>query len=117
MKSKETKKVFFVRHFSLLSVIVLDKDRNRPAKRCQVAGYVFKRLINIHEIRKIEVFYEIVDFCVLDICSKPISVLLKNCPERQNLLEVARTAKSCSKRQKLLNSSRAQSGQAKNQTI
>ena len=38
------------------------------------------------------------------------NILLKNCSERQNLLEVAKTAKSCSKRQKLLKSCRAQSG-------
>ena len=39
-------------------------------------------------------------------------ILLKSCSERQNLLEVARTAKNCSKRQKLLKSCLAQSGQA-----
>ena len=39
-------------------------------------------------------------------------VLLKNCSERQKLLEVAGTAKSYSKRQKLLKSCRAQTWQA-----
>ena len=47
--AKET--IFFVRHFSRLSAIILDEDRNRLAKRCQVAGYVFQRLINIQKIR------------------------------------------------------------------
>ena len=46
-------------------------------------------------ILKNEVFYEIVDFFLLDI---------KSSSERQNLLEVAGTAKSSSKRQKLLKS-------------
>ena len=32
---------FFGLHFSQLSVLIIsDKDRNRPAKRCQVIGYV-----------------------------------------------------------------------------
>ena len=35
-----------MRPFSRLSVIILDEDRNRLAKRCQVTGYVFKRLTN-----------------------------------------------------------------------
>ena len=39
-------------------------------------------------------------------------MLPKGCSERQNLLEVARTAKSCFKRGKLLKSCRAQSVQA-----
>lgn len=39
-------------------------------------------------------------------------ILLKNCSERQKLLEVAGTAKSYSKRQKLLKSCRAQTWQA-----
>ena len=54
----------------------------------------------------IEVFYEIVDFPVLDMslnlhfaqnCSEK-----QNCYETQKSLEVSRTAKSCSKRQKFL---------------
>ena len=32
---------FFGLHFSQLSVLIIsDKDHNRPAKRCQVIGYV-----------------------------------------------------------------------------
>ena len=42
------------------------------------------RLINTHEV-----FCEIVDFFGFDMCSKPIMVLVKNCPEKQKLLEVA----------------------------
>ena len=32
MKTNETKTAFLVRHFSRLSVIILDEDHNRPAK-------------------------------------------------------------------------------------
>ena len=39
VKSNETKTAFFVHHFSGLSVTILDEDRNRSAKRCQVTGY------------------------------------------------------------------------------
>ena len=52
-------------------------------------GYVFKTLINIQEIR-IEVFYEIVDFFMLDVCSKPI--FCSNIAQKgKNVLEVAWT--------------------------
>ena len=71
--------------------------RSPSGHQCKVkmSGSEKKNLI----FKKIQVFYEIVDLFVLDMCSKPI--LFKNCSERQNLLEVARTAKICSKRQKV----------------
>ena len=47
--------------------------------------------------RKIEVFYQIVTSSVLKTFN-----LVKSCPEKQKLLEVASTEKSCSKSQKLL---------------
>ena len=58
-----------------------------------------------------EVFYEIVDFFVLDLCSKPIfcSKLLRKAKLARGQ---ARTAKSLFTRQKLLKSCRAQSGKS-----
>ena len=71
---------------------MLDKDRNRPAKRYQVTGHLFSFL---------RAWYVLYTY-----------ILLKSCSRRQNLLKVARTAESCSKRQTLLKSCRAQSRQA-----
>ena len=61
--------------------------------------------------RSIEFFLEIVDFIVLDVCSKSKSCQ-KNCSERQKLLKVVRTTRSFSQRRTLLKSFREQSGQA-----
>ena len=89
----------------------------RPVKRGQVRDIVFKRLLNIYQRGQssldieeipvnIEVFYVIVDFFVLDVCSKPI-FCSKIAQKDKQLFEVSRTAKSYSKRQKLLKSCRA----------
>ena len=52
-------------------------------------GYAFKRLINIQEFRiETEVFYEIVEFFMLDMCYKPI--FCSNIAQKgKNVLEVA----------------------------
>ena len=69
--------------------VALDKDRNRPA---------FKRLINIQEIRINSSFWRnrwlLRTWYVLE-----TYMLFNRCSEKQNLLEIARTAVSCSKRQ------------------
>ena len=73
---------------------------------------VFQRLLNIYQTGQssldieeipinIDVFYVIVDFFVIDVCSTPI-FCSKIAQKDKQLLEVSRTAKSCSKRQKLL---------------
>lgn len=67
-------------HFSQLSVIMLDKDRNRPEKPCHVTGYV-------------QIYYEIVvDFFVLDKCFKFTfcSKIVRSC---QNLKKLIQTPK------------------------
>lgn len=79
------------RQFSQISVMILDTDRKRLAKRRQVTGYR-------------SVFHEIVDFFKLDM---PFN-LPKNYLERQKLLEVTRTAKIAPRAK----SRRTQSGQA-----
>ena len=66
--SNEQNTWFIRHHFSQLSNVVLNKSGNRPTKRCQVTRHVFKSLlINIQEFAWIEVFYEIVDFFVLNV--------------------------------------------------
>ena len=66
--SNEQNKWFIRHHFSQLSNVVLNKSGNRPTKRCQVTRHVFKSLlINIQEFAWTEVFYEIVDFFVLNV--------------------------------------------------
>ena len=66
--SNEQNTWFIRHHFSQLSNVILNKSGNRPTKRCQVTRHVFKSLlINIQEFAWIEVFYEIVDFFVLNV--------------------------------------------------
>ena len=66
--SNEQNTWFIRHHFSQLSNVVLNKSGNRPTKRFQVTLHVFKSLlINIQEFAWIEVFYEIVDFFVLNV--------------------------------------------------
>ena len=66
--SNEQNTWFIRHHFSQLSNVILNKSRNRPTKRCQVTRHVFKSLlINIQEFAWTEVFYEIVDFFVLNV--------------------------------------------------
>lgn len=80
-------------HFSQLSVIMLDKDRNRPEKPCHVTAYV-------------QIYYEIVvDFFVLDKCFKFTfcSKIVGSC---QNLKKLIQTPKVSLKLQS------QQSGQA-----
>ena len=80
-------------------------------KPCDISHQSVSRPSIINTFKKIvysEVFYEIVDFFVLDVGSKTY-ILLKNYSKTQNLFLAARTAKSCSKRQMLLKSCRAQS--------
>ena len=84
------------RRFSRLPVLILD---NRPPKHLRNC------------IDRSNFFQEIVDFIVLDVCSKSKSCQ-KNCSERQKLLKVVRTTRSFSQRQTLLKSFREQSGQA-----
>ena len=73
-------------------------------------------MVNIQEIRvrqkfsmKSLTFSRLI--CALNLHFAQIEVA-HQISERQNLLEVARTAKGCSKRQKLLKSGRAPSGKA-----
>ena len=89
-------------HLTSCHLTISDKNRNGHEKSCQV-------LINIQKFAWIKVFYQIVDYFVLEMCLKPI---LRNHAIRQYLLEVVRTTKSCPKHKKLLISCRAQSGQA-----
>ena len=68
LMSNEQNTWFIRHHFSQLSNVVLNKSGNKPTKRCQVTRHVFKSLlINIQEFAWIEVFYEIVDFFVLNV--------------------------------------------------
>ena len=71
-------------------------------------------MVNIQEIRVRQKFsMKSLTFSCL-ICALKLHLLKLKLlrSERQNFLEVARTAKGCSKRQKLLKSGRAQSGKA-----
>ena len=61
------------RHFSQLSVLILETDRNELSKRCQVTGYVLA-------------FNGIVDFFMIDMCYKHIFCS-----------KVAQKGKNCSK--------------------
>ena len=85
--SNEQNTWFIRHHFSQLSNVVLNKSGNRPTKRCQVTRHVFKSLlINIQEFAWIEVFYEIVDFFVLNVWFNWFSLHLRKKKLIQNLL-------------------------------
>ena len=98
-----------VLNFIALAIKILDKDRNRPAKRYHVTGYLFKMLININKFAGIEVFYQIVHFFLFDTYCTPI-ICSKVAQEGKICSRL--TAESCYKRQMSLKSCRAQSEQA-----
>ena len=85
--SNEQNTWFIRHHFSQLSNVVLNKSGNRPTKRCQGTRHVFKSLlIKIQEFAWIEVFYEIVDFFVLNVWFNWFSLHLRKKKLIQNLL-------------------------------